>query len=140
MQTLKIKIHRISNEYEGHHFFILSKGYNAGKPLAKPCPNCFVIVTHSEEDKNKLFWICYSLWKAGKYIPLLVGSVIPFVHVKDVRNEITNAVEKALNKPNEFLNVVKQLQQLHKMEQYLDLQEKLITRIKASITRKFWTS
>lgn len=129
----------MSNEYEGHHFFVLSKGYHAGKPLAKPCPNCFVIVTNSEEDKNKLFWICYGLWKAGNYIPLLVGSVIPFVHIKDVHHEITSAVQKALNRPHEFLNLVKQLQNLHKVEKCLDLQIKLITGIKANIARNFWT-
>ncbi len=136
MQTLKIKTHRMSEEYESYHFFILSKGYNAGKPLAKPCPNCFVIEANSEQDKNKLFWICYSLWKAGKYIPLLVGSVTPFLHIKDVQHEITKAVSKAMNRPQEFSRLVKQLQEFHRTEQCLDLQVKLISRIKAQIVRK----
>ena len=127
----------MSKEYERYHFFILSKGYNAGKPLAKPCPNCFVILANSEEDKNKLFWICYSLWKTGKYIPLLVGSVIPFLHIKDVHHEITKAALKALSRPQEFLTLVKQLQEFHNTEQCLDLQVKLISRIKTQIARKF---
>lgn len=137
MQTLNIKTHRMSAHHETNHFFILSKGYNAGKPLIDPCPNCFVITAESEADKNKLFWICYSLWKAGKYIPLLVGSVIPFIHIRDVQYEIKRAAIKAQDNPEEFAKLVKQFQTFHKLEKQLDLQIKLITRIKGEMALRF---
>lgn len=39
------------------HFFILSKGLNAGKPLDIPCPNSFSVVTETEEERNFFFWL-----------------------------------------------------------------------------------
>ena len=50
-----------------NHFFILSKGLNAGKPLTEPCPNCFVF--HAETEQEKDFYI--GLYSAcGKLINL----------------------------------------------------------------------
>lgn len=137
MQTLKIKTHRMSNAYRSNHFFLLSKGYNAGKPLGKPCSNCFVVIADSLDAKTKLFWICYSLWKSGKYIPLLRGSVIPFLHIKEVEKEIRVAASKALGKPQEFQKLVRQLQDLHKLENLLSLQLKLVTRMKSDLAYRF---
>ena len=138
MQTLKIKTHRMSVEYETCHFYLLSKGYNAGKPLDRPCPNCFVIHAGSERDKEKLFWICYSLWKSGRYVPLLVGSVIPFIHIGDIEREIKNAVAKALQHPQQFSKLVSHFQAFHKVEKHLDLQTKMISRIKGEMARRFF--
>ncbi|MBL0744870.1 DUF6943 family protein [Chryseolinea lacunae] len=138
MQILNIKTHRISAAYKANHFFILSKGYNAGKPLDKPCPNCFVITTDSKEDKQKLFWICYSLWKAGRYIPLLVGSVIPFIRIRDVQDEIKRAIEKSLLNPVEFSKMVEQFQAFHLLENQLTLQTKLIARIKVEMAKRLF--
>lgn len=137
MQTLKIKTHRLSAAYGNNHFFLLSKGYNAGKPLEKPCPNCFVVKADSLEDKSKLFWICYSVWRSGKYIPLLRGSVIPFLHIKEVEREIRLATSKVLAKPREFQKLVHQLQDLHKLENLLSLQLKLVTRMKSDLAYRF---
>jgi hypothetical protein len=137
MQTLKLKTHRPSNVYEGDHLFLLSKGYNAGKPLKKPCPNCFVVTADYHTDKVKLFWICYCLWKSGKYIPLLVGSVIPLLHMKAVEKEIRIAASKALAKPLEFQRLVKQFQAFHSLETHLHLQLKLTARIKSDLAYRF---
>jgi hypothetical protein len=139
MQTLKIKTHRMSTAYGNNHFFLLSKGHNAGKPLEKPCFNCFVVIADSQADKEKLFWICYCLWRSGKYIPLLLGSVIPFLHIKKVKKEITIAASKALAKPQEFQKLVRQLQAFHKLETHLHLQLKLVTRIKGELAYRFLT-
>jgi len=137
MQTLKIKTHRTASAYETHHFFVLSKGYNAGKPLEKPCPHCFVVIAHSQEDKEKLFWICYCLWKSGRYLPLLVGSVNPVLHIKGVEKEIKLAASKALSKPNEFQKLVTELQMFHKLEKLLSLQLKLIAKMKSDLAYRF---
>lgn len=137
MQTLKIKTHRISTTYGSNCFFLLSKGYNAGKPLEKPCPNCFVITPDSREDRKKLFWVCYCLWKSGKYIPLLVGSAIPVLHIKEVEKEIRLAASKAVARPQEFQKLVHQLQAFHKLETHLHLQLKLVARIKSELAYGF---
>src|SRR5438105_1869951 len=100
MNTLKIKTHKMKNVYEGHHVFVLSKGMNAGKPLEKPCPNCFVLFAKNEEEKNLYFWLCFGLWQANFFRPFITGSVIPFIRLEDLRQVITEALVK-LNE-NEF--------------------------------------
>jgi hypothetical protein len=138
MQSLKIKTRKMKTPYGSHYFFLLSKGYNAGKPLEKPCPNCFAVMAESEEDRQKLFWVCYSVWKSAKYVPLLVGSVIPFLRICDIRTVLTRAIVKVDQSPQGFSRLVTSLQKLHKLEQHLDLQQKLVMRIKTDMVWAFF--
>ncbi|MFK5982737.1 MAG: hypothetical protein QM499_07480 [Flavobacteriaceae bacterium] len=51
--------------------------------MKKPCPNCFVITTTTEEAKQTLFYVCMSL-KIGQYFTYyLKGSVISFITKND---------------------------------------------------------
>src|SRR5688572_10585926 len=102
MKTIKIKTFKVNSSHNTNHFFILSKGYNAGKPLEKPCPNCFMVTADNEEHKHQLYWICYGLWKSGAYLPLLCGSVIPFLHIRDAEKEIETVIRNASERPTEF--------------------------------------
>jgi hypothetical protein len=94
MKTPRIKTHEMKNAYTENHFFILSKGLNAGKPLDKPCPNCFVLFAKSEEEKNQLHWLCYGLWQGNLFRPFLTGSVIPFIRLDDLKTVINEALSK----------------------------------------------
>jgi hypothetical protein len=68
MKKLKIKTHQMKNAYTENHFFILSKGLNAGKPIEKPCPNCFVMLAKSEEEKKQI--VLAMLWTvAREFLP-----------------------------------------------------------------------
>lgn len=138
MNTFKLKTYNMkaNTSLPEHHFFILSKGYNAGKPLDKPCPNCFIIWADTAEEKGKLFWICYALWKSESYLPLLVGSVIPFLHIKDISNQLAHAMDYIHFDITKFDVKVNQLQTLTRTEKLLQLQLKLISEIKFSITRQ----
>lgn len=69
-----------------HHFFILSKGLNAGKPLDQPCPNCFVAYCNDKTDRQFFYWLTYALWQCGTYKICLVGSVIPFLRISDLKH------------------------------------------------------
>jgi hypothetical protein len=133
MQTFKIKTHKQNEIISSAHFFLLSKGYNAGKPIGAECPNCFSITFTNESDKNIIFWICYALWKSGRYLPLLVGSVIPFLHIRDIRIEIEQALRQTTLRTDDFDRSVRQLQSLIKTEKHLTLQLKLISELKATI-------
>jgi hypothetical protein len=136
MKTLTIKTFTMKSVLGAHHFFILSKGYNAGKPLEKPCPNCFIVTADNEEHKHKLFWICYSLWKSGTYLPLLSGSVIPFLHIRDASTQIEKAMQNVNSQTKQFEAEIEKLKKLIHTERLLELQLKLITRIKTSIALK----
>ncbi|SHH34008.1 DUF6943 family protein [Wenyingzhuangia marina] len=83
MHFFEIKTHRVGMTYDQPHFFILNKGLNSGKPLYNPCPNCFVVTTTTEEDKNTLFHLSIMLQIGGFFAYYLKGSVIPFIGIND---------------------------------------------------------
>lgn len=138
MKTVQIKTYNVKSTHQVDHFFILSKGYNAGKPMEYPCPNCFIVTGDNVEHKNKLFWICYLLWKSGSYLPFLCGSVIPFLRITDAAAHIERGLQKATQNPDEFDKAVLQLQTMMHSEKLLNMQLKLINEIKASIALKIF--
>lgn len=87
MANFIIKTHKKGNVYKSEHFFILNKGLNSGKPLNEPCANCFVIVFSSSEERENLYWTAVSLWKSKFWYPFLVGSVIPFLRLPELKKE-----------------------------------------------------
>jgi hypothetical protein len=131
MKSLKIKTHQMKNAYTENHFFILSKGLNAGKPLEKPCPNCFVLFIKSEEEKNRLYWLCFGLWQGDFFRPFLTGSVIPFIKLGDLKNVIYEALLKVdLTEFEKSISVMKDLQ---KHQENISKQLELIRQAKKSL-------
>lgn len=117
MKTLTVKTHKLKNTYQGHHFYILSKGMNAGKPLETPCPNCFVIFAKSEEKKNLLYWLCFGLWQGNYFHQFITGSVIPFIRLDDFKAVVSQALQKVEMKNGELqksIGIIKDLE-LHQM-------------------------
>ena len=90
---------------------------NSGKPLKKPCPNCFVLTANTEEKIQSLYWLCFGLWKAKSFHYYLKGSVIPFITINDMRKAIAGSYEIAEENKPVFKKSVKTLQ-------YLELKEK----------------
>jgi hypothetical protein len=116
MSTFSIKSHRSGIIYSMPHFFILNKGNNSGKPLAVSCPNCFVIQCKSESEKEQLYWLAYSLWQSKAFYPLLRGSVIPFVVLRDVKSCILDGLNKANENPAQFEKAMETLRSLEALE------------------------
>lgn len=113
---MKIKTHKMKKEYSGEYFFVLSKGTNAGKPITKPCPNCFVLLAENAVEKEQLYWLCHGLWEGGFFRKFLTGSIIPFIHLADISQVITVAAEKITEQSESFehaLKMVKILAQYH---------------------------
>jgi len=120
MSTFEMKTHRKGKTYSNPHFFILNKGLNSGKPLTNPCPNCFVVTTSTEVDKNSMFHLSMMLQIGGFYAYYLKGSVIPFITIDDCRKVLKKAIN---NKSKSSLKLEKQIKivtAIHKKE--LDLQ------------------
>lgn len=134
MKTLTIKTHKMKNVYTGNHFFILSKGLNAGKPLDKPCPNCFVFFAKSEEEKNQLYWLCFGLWQADLFRPFLTGSVIPFIRLDYLKTVISEALSKVDVK--EFDKSITVMQDLEKYQLNIAKQLELLRQAKKSLMYK----
>ena len=105
-----------TKEVLSNHFYVLSKGLNSGKPLEKPCPNCFVITVKNDEEKEFLFWLCWGLWQSKKFHPLHTGSFIPFIRLHEFKPFIKEQAATAFAQKEQYNKNVKALQQLEQLE------------------------
>lgn len=135
MQTL-IKTHQMNRTYHGNYFFILSKGNNAGKPLDKPCPNCFVVITNCPQEKETLYWLCFGLWQSRYFERYLTGSVIPFLRLTELKSIIRETRSKIDLRINEFEKAVNTLNKLQACRQRISSQLQLIEQAKKSLMWK----
>jgi hypothetical protein len=88
IMKIEITTYNPAKNYSGPHFFILSRGMNAGKPLTQPCRNCFVVQCETMDTMDDLFWLCYGLWQSKSFHYFILGSVIPFVRISEIRTFI----------------------------------------------------
>ena len=116
MTKFKLKTHNPKVEISTPHFYILSKGNNSGKPLSEPCPNCFVLSTKTEEEKQFFYSLCFGLWKAKSFYYYLKGSVIPFITIGDCKKAINIGLEQAEANLKGFNKSVKALHILEQQE------------------------
>ena len=114
MIDFNITTYNSDKEYKGFQFYILNKGLNSGKPLENPCPNCFVCTCQSEEEKNQLHWLMFGLWQGKIFDQHLVGSVIPFIHIRHIKSILYDILLKMGEKPDKFKN---HINKVHKIEQ-----------------------
>jgi hypothetical protein len=128
--NFKISTHNSKHEYSGAHFFILNKGLNCGKPLEKPCPNCFVCECENEEDKKQLFWLFYGLWQGKIFHPYLTGLVILFIHLRHVKDIILDAINKMNISPEKFKSHINKVHQLEQNTQNILKQLELMKQLK----------
>ena len=136
MQELKIQLHISTATYNQPHFFIQSNGYNAGRPSVRPYNNSYVLLVKDEVEKGMLFWVCFSLWKANRFVPLLQGSGHPVLNSRLAENLIDQTCQKLCEHPSNFLSNVKELKELIQTENLLAAQIKMIKHIKKSIANK----
>ena len=70
-----------------------------------------------------------ALWAAGKFYPYLCGSVIEFIHLRDVKNIIASAVEKV----RDMEKVARSMQQIIELEAHLNRQFQLVKEAKRAV-------
>lgn len=102
MISFKLLSYRNGITSELPHFFILNKGYNSGKPLINPCPNCFMVICVNDEEKQILFNLVFMLFKAKKFYSIHKGSVIVFIAIKEVSSLLKEALKSYQNNKIEF--------------------------------------
>lgn len=135
MRHIQIKTYNPKQRHDHRSLFILSKGYNAGKPLDGPCPNCFVITTDSPEEKILLHWICYMLWQSGAFKRLLIGSVIQFIRLRESKDRIEQALNVADNS-HVFMQVVNSLEKIASHRKSLCSQLDSLDELKKQLIRQ----
>lgn len=119
MSTFELKTHKSGRTYSNPHFFILNKGLNSGKPLSNPCPNCFVVITKTETEKNTLFHLSMMLQIGGFYAYYLKGSVIPFISIDDCRNTLVKGLKQNKNSGFELQKQINLVSVISKKEKEL---------------------
>ena len=129
-----IKTHKLNHAAIAKpHFFILSKGNNSGKPLDSPCPNCFICICKTEEEKHQLYWLFYGLWQGSFFHPFLTGSVISFIRLDDLKKVAGMALEKITLQPEQFNKNISVLQLLEEKNKVIMEQIKLIKQAKKAL-------
>jgi len=81
---IHLSTYNAGQQLPAHHFFILNKGMNSGKPADQPWANCFVAQFETIEERDYYFWICYGLWIIGKFRDFIIGTSVPFIRKDDV--------------------------------------------------------
>ena len=67
MHSPKIHTFNPKNQTSDFDVYILCKGLNSGKPLEKPCPNCFVISCKSSDEMDFYKTLSFGLWKVKHF-------------------------------------------------------------------------
>ena len=74
-------------------FYVQSKGLWSGRPMTRPRPNSFIVTARNKEERLKLFNYVYILWKLERFNIELVGSVIPFLRIRDFKKILNETIQ-----------------------------------------------
>jgi len=119
-----------------HAFYILSKGENAGRPMDKSCPNCFIVSCRNENERNTLFGLSLALWHAGSFQHFLRGSVVPFIVIRHVQSLLSDAYHNFLAAPDHQRAQIETLRKLDALEKLKRKEINLIKQLKHTLARK----
>ena len=138
MCTYSLKSYNQKDEIRKSHFFILNKGNNSGKPLALPCPNCFVIIAENQEQADRLRTLCYALWRCRAFEQHLHGSVIPFITIRSFRSILAFHIPIIEQYAADFAKTVQALKLLEEREQQLTKTLRFVSEYKQAFVRQFF--
>lgn len=117
--TIFIRTYTTGQMITGPHFFILNKGMNSGRPDRSPCTNCFIVTGNSQEEIDRYYWLSYALWITGRFRYYLVGSVIPFIRIDEVRQLLESADAAVCDKRDLFMQAIETFNECHRHSQRL---------------------
>ena len=130
MNLPEIKNYSENAAHQPYDLFALSKGLNVGKPLEKPCPNCFVIHCKSWRQYEMYKAILYTAWKANAFDAYLFGSVIPYIRISDFKKVVYEKAHKVYCNYRQFENDFQRYLELEKYEASIAKQLQLIRELK----------
>lgn len=133
---VKISCSNPGTQYPDHTFFVLCKGNHSGRPMKKPCPNCFAITTENPADADFYFTAVLRLWQCRVFEPLIGGSVIPFIRLREFRGVLTRFLPALYERRDDFTKVVEQVKAIEAREAVIRQQLDLLGQLKIAILRK----
>ena len=146
IQTLKAsimhspKIHTFNpkNPVCDFSVFILCKGLNSGKPLEKPCPNCFVIACKNADEMDFYKTLAFGLWKAKHFHQFHVGSVIPFIRIDDFKSTIKTQAEEVSKNKLAFATDVQKVKLIERKEKQMYETLALLADVKRAMMHRYF--
>ncbi|WP_291096916.1 MULTISPECIES: DUF6943 family protein [unclassified Flavobacterium] len=137
MLNFIIKTHQKNTVYKGNQIFILNKGMNSGKPQKEPFTNSFVIICPDKKDTETVCWLAYSLWKSNFWHQFLIGSVIPFLRIKDFKKDFDFKVNEMMQEHELHQKQVQALRLLEQKEDQLHQNIVLINEMRKVILNRY---
>jgi hypothetical protein len=136
MFNYQIKTYNPKIEVTEFHFYILNKGLNSGKPLLEPCPNCFVCTFETEAEKEQLYWLVFGLWQGKIFHQNLLGSVIPYIRLKSLKEVIQLGITKYFSNPEKAKKNISTIYQIEKQRQTILKQFQLMQQLKLALIQE----
>ena len=132
-----IKTHTKDTQYNKPCLFLLNKGLNSGKPQKEPFTNSFVIIFENQDDVDNVFFISYSLWKTKFWHQFLIGSVIPFLRLKEFKKEFNQKVNALMQEHEKHKKSVAALKLLEEKENQFLKNLNLISDLRKAIIYQY---
>ena len=140
MLTNKVRTYAVHRETPTMALYILNRGRNAGKPLMKPCPNCFILYVRNQEELETYYWTFYAFWKHGFFHPHLCGSVIEMLRLCDLKTLMRNFIQPAFEKSCNSPEMVAKIKATWELEQKISQQAKALEELRHSLVRRYYLS
>lgn len=93
-------------------FYIQSKGNHSGRPLREPKANCFAVFT----DEVHLFEVVYSLYLSRAFENYIIGSVVPFIRLSDVRSVVFDGLRRFKPERTKYLKMIREIDRFLEMQ------------------------
>lgn len=104
-------------------FYILCKGDNSGKPLDRPCPNCFVVICSNKTELDYFRVICYGLHQSRIFRQDLIGSCIQFIRIGCFKKRLYQAIRQIQGRESDLSKLVVAFQNVQLLrKQIMDAQ------------------
>ena len=138
MHLPQIRCYHSAGLINPHVFFILSKGSNAGQPSFKPWTNCFQVVCTNNKWFDFYFWLCYGLFKAGKFKIYQRGSVIPFTNKGDVQELFNEMAPQIYPYWDQYQKIIEALSNLEQKKATLAEQIIATEKLQSHLIRSYF--
>lgn len=140
MQSVKIFTFNPKNPVNEFDIYALCKGLNSGKPLEKPCPNCFVLVCKNQAEKDFYTTLLFGLWKIKHFYPYHRGSVIPFIRISDFKQVVKEQANRVSIQPQDFIEDVHKFKLIERKQQQIYEQMALLNDVKRALIYRHFRS
>ena len=88
-----------------------------------------MVTAEDAAEAELYYWICYCAWLTKKFEPYIIGSVVPFIRLLDLRDAILENSRHAVADPNKAGRLLSTFRKLELVELQ---QEELLVLCKAA--------